>query len=34
MALLSVDVSAEGTDRITWVMAPDRLSPYVASLDG
>ncbi|MFE7029742.1 RNA polymerase sigma-70 factor [Streptomyces sp. NPDC057621] len=33
VALLSVDVSAEGIDRIMWVMAPDKLSPYVASLD-
>ncbi|MFF9570090.1 RNA polymerase sigma-70 factor [Streptomyces sp. NPDC014685] len=34
MALLCVDVSAEGIDRIMWVMNPAKLSPYVASLDG
>ncbi|WP_351235416.1 RNA polymerase sigma-70 factor [Streptomyces sp. NPDC002133] len=34
LALLSVDVSAEGIDRIMWVMNPAKLSPYVASLDG
>ncbi|MGW2183541.1 RNA polymerase sigma-70 factor [Streptomyces sp. NPDC001732] len=34
VALLSVDVSAEGIDRIMWVMNPAKLSPYVASLDG
>ncbi|MCD0484876.1 RNA polymerase sigma-70 factor [Streptacidiphilus sp. ASG 303] len=33
VALLSVDVSAEGIDRIMWMMNPDKLSPYVASLD-
>ncbi|MGP4052028.1 RNA polymerase sigma-70 factor [Streptomyces sp. 2A115] len=33
VALLSVDVSAEGIDRIMWVMNPAKLSPYVASLD-
>ncbi|MFF4653034.1 RNA polymerase sigma-70 factor [Streptomyces sp. NPDC001380] len=33
VALLSVDVSAEGIDRIMWVINPDKLSPYVASLD-
>ncbi|MGP4086261.1 RNA polymerase sigma-70 factor [Streptomyces sp. KR55] len=33
-ALLSVDVSAEGIDRIMWVMNPAKLSPYVASLGG
>ncbi|MET7293085.1 RNA polymerase sigma-70 factor [Streptomyces griseoloalbus] len=31
-ALLSVDVSAEGIDRIMWVMNPDKLLPYVATL--
>ena len=34
VALLSVDVSADGIDRIMWVMNPDKLSPYVASLSG
>lgn len=34
VALLSVDVSAEGIDRIMWVMNPAKLSPYVASLHG
>ena len=34
MALLSVDVSADGIDRIMWVMNPDKLSSYVASLSG
>jgi RNA polymerase sigma-70 factor (ECF subfamily) len=33
VALLSVDVSAEGIDRILWVLNPDKLSTYVASLD-
>ncbi|MFJ4624404.1 RNA polymerase sigma-70 factor [Streptomyces sp. NPDC088812] len=33
VALLCVDVSTEGIDRIMWVMNPDKLSPYVASLD-
>lgn len=32
VALLSVDASAEGIDRIMWVMNPDKLAPYVASL--
>ncbi|WP_328891092.1 RNA polymerase sigma-70 factor [Streptomyces sp. NBC_00316] len=32
VALLSIDVSAEGIDRIMWVMNPAKLSPYVASL--
>jgi RNA polymerase sigma-70 factor (ECF subfamily) len=32
VALLSVDVSAEGIDRLMWVMNPAKLSPYVASL--
>ncbi|MGY3684030.1 RNA polymerase sigma-70 factor [Streptomyces sp. TE33382] len=34
VALLSVDVSAEGIDRIMWVMNPAKLSPFVASLTG
>lgn len=33
IALLCVDVSAEGIDRIMWVMNPAKLAPYVASLD-
>jgi RNA polymerase sigma-70 factor (ECF subfamily) len=33
-ALLSVDISAEGIERIMWVMNPAKLSPYVASLSG
>jgi RNA polymerase sigma-70 factor (ECF subfamily) len=32
LALLSVDVSAEGIDRIMWVMNPEKLLPYVAAL--
>lgn len=32
VALLSVDASEEGIDRIMWVMNPDKLAPYVASL--
>lgn len=34
LALLAVEVSAEGIERILWVMNPAKLSPYVASLDG
>ncbi|MEU9336583.1 RNA polymerase sigma-70 factor [Streptomyces sp. NPDC048290] len=34
VALLSVDVSADGIERIMWVMNPAKLSPYVASLSG
>ncbi|WP_369226955.1 RNA polymerase sigma-70 factor [Streptomyces sp. R39] len=34
VALLSVDVSAEGIERIMWVMNPAKLEPYVASLSG
>ncbi|MEV1023264.1 RNA polymerase sigma-70 factor [Streptomyces sp. NPDC050264] len=33
VALLSVDVSAEGIERIMWVMNPAKLAPYVASLE-
>jgi RNA polymerase sigma-70 factor (ECF subfamily) len=33
VALLSVDVSVEGIDRIMWVMNPAKLSSYVASLN-
>lgn len=32
VALLSLDVSVEGVDRIMWVMNPAKLQPYVASL--
>ncbi|RMB84954.1 RNA polymerase sigma-70 factor [Streptomyces shenzhenensis] len=32
VALLCIDASAEGIDRIMWVMSPSKLSPYVASL--
>ncbi|MFJ2399376.1 RNA polymerase sigma-70 factor [Streptomyces sp. NPDC087843] len=34
VALLSVDISAEGIERIMWVMNPAKLAPYVASLSG
>ncbi|MFJ9123486.1 RNA polymerase sigma-70 factor [Streptomyces sp. NPDC102340] len=34
VALLSVDASADGIDRVMWVMNPAKLSPYVASLEG
>ncbi|GGS99657.1 hypothetical protein GCM10010254_19720 [Streptomyces chromofuscus] len=34
VALLSVDVSTEGIDRLMWVMNPAKLSPYVTSLSG
>lgn len=33
-ALLCVDVSARGIERLMWVMNPAKLTPYVASLDG
>ncbi|MFD9004126.1 RNA polymerase sigma-70 factor [Streptomyces sp. NPDC059582] len=32
VALLSVDVSPEGIDRILWILNPSKLAPYVASL--
>ncbi|MFC5199881.1 RNA polymerase subunit sigma-24, partial [Streptomyces kaempferi] len=32
MVLLSVDTSERGIERIMWVMNPDKLGPYVASL--
>ncbi len=32
VALLSVDISTEGIDRLMWVMNPAKLAPYVASL--
>lgn len=32
VALLSVDVSEDGIDRLMWVMNPAKLSPYVESL--
>ncbi|MER6464390.1 RNA polymerase sigma-70 factor [Streptomyces sp. NPDC001228] len=34
VALLSVDVSVDGIDRLMWVMNPDKLLPYAASLNG
>ncbi|WP_454315049.1 RNA polymerase sigma-70 factor [Streptomyces phaeoluteigriseus] len=34
VALLSIDVSARGVERIMWIMNPAKLAPYVASLDG
>ncbi|MBM9504067.1 RNA polymerase sigma-70 factor [Actinacidiphila acididurans] len=33
VALLSLDVSPRGIERILWVMNPAKLAPYVASLD-
>lgn len=33
VALLSVEVSAQGIDRIMWIMNPAKLLPYVESLD-
>lgn len=33
VALMSLDVSARGIERIMWVMNPAKLAPYVASLD-
>jgi RNA polymerase sigma-70 factor (ECF subfamily) len=32
VALLCVDVSAEGIDRVMWVLSPAKLAPYVASM--
>ncbi|MFD3442405.1 RNA polymerase sigma-70 factor [Streptomyces sp. NPDC058685] len=32
VALLSIDVSAHGVERIMWVMSPAKLAPYVTSL--
>ncbi|MEV5172460.1 RNA polymerase sigma-70 factor [Streptomyces flaveolus] len=32
VALLSVDISTEGIDRLMWVMNPAKLAPYVSSL--
>lgn len=34
VALLALDVSERGVERIMWVMNPQKLAPYVASLDG
>ncbi|MEV6118361.1 RNA polymerase sigma-70 factor [Streptomyces sp. NPDC052109] len=34
VALLCLDVSARGVERLMWVMNPEKLAPYVASLDG
>ncbi|MEV1069910.1 RNA polymerase sigma-70 factor [Streptomyces sp. NPDC050263] len=33
-ALLCVEASAQGIERIMWVMNPNKLAPYVASLSG
>ncbi|WP_221350112.1 RNA polymerase sigma-70 factor [Streptomyces beigongshangae] len=33
VALLSADVSAQGIDRLMWVMSPAKLAPYVTSLN-
>ncbi|MFI9603477.1 RNA polymerase sigma-70 factor [Streptomyces sp. NPDC052043] len=33
VALLSVEVSSEGIDRIMWIMNPAKLLPYVETLD-
>ncbi|MFE2462528.1 RNA polymerase sigma-70 factor [Streptomyces sp. NPDC059402] len=32
VALLTADISADGIDRLMWVMSPAKLEPYVASL--
>ncbi len=32
VALLSVDASADGIDRVLWVLNPTKLAPFVASL--
>ncbi|MER5410372.1 RNA polymerase subunit sigma-24, partial [Streptomyces sp. NPDC002769] len=32
VVLLSVDASEHGIERIMWVMNPDKLGPYAASL--
>lgn len=32
VALLAADISADGIDRLMWVMNPAKLAPYVASL--
>ncbi|MFF8980764.1 RNA polymerase sigma-70 factor [Streptomyces eurythermus] len=34
VALLTADISADGIDRLMWVMNPAKLAPYVASLSG
>jgi len=34
VALLSVDVSERGVERVMWVMNPAKLAPYTAALDG
>ncbi|MFR0355578.1 RNA polymerase sigma-70 factor [Streptomyces sediminimaris] len=34
VALLSIDASERGIERVMWVMNPAKLAPYVASLDG
>ncbi|MFJ8008377.1 RNA polymerase subunit sigma-24, partial [Streptomyces fagopyri] len=32
MALLSLDASQDGIERLMWIMNPAKLEPYVASL--
>ncbi|NUR02802.1 MAG: RNA polymerase subunit sigma-24, partial [Streptomyces sp.] len=34
VALLALDVSERGVERIMWVMNPQKLAPYVAALNG
>ncbi|MET8781104.1 MULTISPECIES: RNA polymerase sigma-70 factor [unclassified Streptomyces] len=34
VALLSLDVSERGIERLMWVLSPSKLAPYVASLEG
>ncbi|MER5349374.1 RNA polymerase sigma-70 factor [Kitasatospora sp. NPDC002551] len=34
VALLCLDVSTQGIERLMWVMNPAKLAPFVASLDG
>ncbi|MFF5436175.1 RNA polymerase sigma-70 factor [Streptomyces achromogenes] len=34
VALLTAEISADGIDRLMWVMNPAKLEPYVASLGG
>ncbi|MFD9005358.1 RNA polymerase sigma-70 factor [Streptomyces sp. NPDC059582] len=33
MALITADVSERGIERVMWVVSPDKLAPYVASLN-
>jgi RNA polymerase sigma-70 factor (ECF subfamily) len=34
VALLSLDASERGIERLMWVLSPSKLAPYVASLKG